>query len=240
MANKRKQIKIDKSNKYDKIIKENIENCVLPLINNFFHLDIDSSQLFEIEPVVQKTIEREADLLKKVKKNDGTDEYLLQIEFQSKNEQNMALRMLEYYGFIARKYDLIVKQYVIYIGDEPIKMEDGVNHPDVKSKFRIINIRAMDYKKFLVSSSPEYVILAILADFGKDSPEIATKNILQRIVTITETEKRYKNTLEKEKYLKQIDVISQLRGLQHIIIKTIKEMALTLDITKDLRYIEGE
>lgn len=243
MANKKnitQENQIDKSNKYDKIIKENIENCALPLINKFFDLNIQSSQLSEVDVSIQKTIERETDVFKKVNTGTKTDDYLLQIEFQSKNETDMHLRMLEYYGFMYRKHKLPIKQYVIYIGDEPMKMNNFINLPDLQFRFQIINIRSIDYKDFVASNIPEYVILGILGDFGKDTPETAAENILKKLITITETEKRYKNTLEQQKYLKQIDVISQLRGLQSIIIKLIKNMAITLDITKDIHYIEAK
>jgi predicted transposase YdaD len=230
----------DKSNKYDKIIKENIEPCVLSLINQFFGLNITLSQLSEIDVSIRKTIEREADIVKKVNFKNTKDDFLLHIEFQSKNENDMHFRMLEYYAFMTRKHKLPIQQYVIYIGDEAMKMESHLQHSNIQFRFQIINIRDINYQEFIKSDIPEFVILGILAGFGQDSPEKASENILERIVTITNTNPRYKNTLAKEKYLKQIDVISQLRGLQNIIIETIKNMALTLDITKDLRYIEGE
>lgn len=243
MANKKnitQKNQIDKSNKYDKIIKENIENCALPLINKFFDLNIKSSQLSEVDVSIQKTIERETDVFKKVNSDNKTDDYLLQIEFQSKNETDMNLRMLEYYGFMYRKHKLPIKQYVIYIGEEVMKMSNFINLPDLQFRFQIINIRSIDYKDFVASNIPEYVILGILGNFGNDEPETAAENILKKLIAITETENRYKNTLEQQKYLKQIDVISQLRGLQSIIIKLIKNMAITLDITKDIHYIEAK
>ncbi len=235
-------VKTDKSNKFDKIIKENINKSALPIINHLFALNIDDNQLSEVSSLNQTTFERETDVLKKVTfNNNDKKDFLIQIEFQTKNEVDMNMRMLEYFGILYRKYKLPIKQYVIYIGKDKMNMSNTIIEEDLNFKFEIIDIRSINYQEFIKSDIPEFVILGVLAQFGKDSPETASKNILERIDTITNTDERYKNTLEKEKYLQQIDIISQLRdNLQHTIIKTINNMAFTLNIKKDLRYKEGK
>ncbi len=234
------QIPIDKSNKFDKIIKENMVECTLPFIDNLFKLNIQPNDMVDIDTQIQSTQEREVDFLKKIKGRNGAEDYLLQIEFQSKNEVRMNARMAEYYTFLNRKYDLIVDQYVIYIGDEAMTMLNYTQHKNFSHRFEIINIRDINYLEFVKSDVPEFVILGILAGFGREKSEIVVENILQRIITITNNNQRYKNTLGQEKYLRQIDVMSQLRGLQSTIIKILKKMDFTFDITKDLRYQEGE
>ncbi len=234
----------DKSNKFDKIIKENIDKSALPIVNKLFSLDILETQLSEIDPLIQSTIERESDVLRKVTfEDDPKKNYLLQIEFQSKNETDMNIRMGEYFMILLKKHKLPVRQYVIYIGDEKMTMKNSFEYENIKFRFNLIDIRDIDYEEFLESDIPEFVILGILAKFDKGTERVVAKNILDRIITITETDIRYKGTLEQEKYLKQIDVMSGLRGLrglQNIIIETINNMPITLDITKDLRYQEGK
>ncbi len=207
-------------------------------------MDILETQLSEIDPLIQSTIERESDVLRKVTfEDDPKKNYLLQIEFQSKNEIDMNIRMGEYFMILLKKHKLPVRQYVIYIGDEKMTMKNSFEYENIKFRFNLIDIREIDYEEFLESDIPEFVILGILAKFDKGTERVVAKNILERIITITETDIRYKGTLEQEKYLKQIDVMSGLRGLrglQNIIIETINNMPITLDITKDLRYQEGK
>ncbi len=243
MSNKQRknqQDPIDKSNKFDKIIKENMVECTLPFIDNLFNLNIQPNDMIDVDPQIQTTMKREVDFLKKIKGHHGAEDYLLQIEFQTKNETRMNARMGEYYGILYTKYDLTVKQYVIYIGDEPMTMVNYTRHENFEHRFEIINIRDKNYLEFVKSDIPEFVILGILAGFGQDKPETAVRNILQQIITITDTNQRYKNTIEQQKYLRQIDVMSQLRGLQNTITQILKNMDITFDITKDLRYQEGE
>ncbi len=244
MEEKSKNKELDKSNKFDKIIKENIDKSAFPIVNKLFSLDILETQLSEIDPLIQSTRERESDVLRKVTfEDDPKKNYLLQIEFQSKNETDMNIRMGEYFMILLKKHRLPVHQYVIYIGDEKMTMKNSFEYKNIKFRFDIIDIRDIDYEEFLEEDIPEFVILGILAKFDKGTERVVAKNILDRIITITETDIRYKGTLKQEKYLKQIDVMSGLRGLrglQNIIIETINNMPITLDITKDLRYQEGK
>ncbi len=97
--------------KYDKIFKENIEELILPLAQKVLH--INPEELEEIKDDLQTTLERKPDFLKKVvSKNKTQKEYILHIEFQTVDEPKMVYRMLEYYGILARKYELEIKQYV--------------------------------------------------------------------------------------------------------------------------------
>ncbi|MDW8158215.1 MAG: hypothetical protein RML72_04970, partial [Bacteroidia bacterium] len=44
---------------------------------------------------------------------------------------------------------------------------------------------------------------------------------------------------EKERYLVNLEILSQLRNLQQLVIAKAKTMALEFDIKKDLRYLQG-
>ncbi len=55
MEEQPKNKEIDKSNKFDKIIKENIDKSALPIVNKLFSLDILETQLSEIDPLIQST-----------------------------------------------------------------------------------------------------------------------------------------------------------------------------------------
>jgi len=104
---------------YDKIIKENLEVTLPVIIKDLLGLEILTSE--ELSDEVQHTKERKPDALKKVTDNLGNS-YVLQIEFQLKDEREMVYRMAEYYIMLMRKYQLPIKQYVIFLKVEKPSM----------------------------------------------------------------------------------------------------------------------
>ncbi|MCB0842231.1 MAG: hypothetical protein KDE26_03080, partial [Bacteroidetes bacterium] len=99
---------------YDKIIRENIEELVIPLAQKVLQLDLRRTE--EIPDDLHTTIERRPDFLKKVLGENQKGTFILHIELQVANDPIMVERMLEYYGIIRRKYRLPVLQYVLYLG----------------------------------------------------------------------------------------------------------------------------
>ena len=81
------------ANHYDKILKENIEEILIPLVEKL--LDISLSNAKELPDAIQITLEREPELLKII-----DDEYLLQIEFQTADEARMVDRMYLYHTIL--------------------------------------------------------------------------------------------------------------------------------------------
>jgi hypothetical protein len=55
---------------------------------------------------------------------------LVQIEFQSRNERHLPLRMAEYLFSIGALHGRIPRQIVLYVGDEPMRMKDRIEGPD--------------------------------------------------------------------------------------------------------------
>ncbi len=217
---------------YDKIFKENIEEIILPLAKKV--LNIDPEGLEEIPNDLQHTIERKPDFLKKVIHKNSKKDYILHIEFQVVDEPEMVYRMLEYYALLLRDYKIELKQYVFYIGKGKAKMPIEINHKKLQFAFEVINMQEIDYHQFVNSSKAEEVILAILADFGKDKPQTVIDAILEKILIVTEP------NLKREKTVRQLEILSKLRKLQKQIIKSLETMALTYDIKNDLRYKEGK
>ena len=219
---------------YDKVWKENI-GALIPVLARKL-LNIEADQMDEINFDLQKTIERRPDFLRKVieKVEKPDDAYILHIEFQSANDEAMHFRMLEYFALIRRKYRLKVHQYVIYIGDGLSKMENTLSEEKLEYVFDIISLQSISYKEFVQSEMPEEIILAILANFDNQKPrQVATELLMQLNTIPTET-------IRKEKCVKQLEILSNLRNLQSIIIELIpKIMALEYDIKKDIRYQQG-
>jgi hypothetical protein len=224
------------SQEYDKIFKENIEELIIPFAEKL--LNINPKNLREIPNDLQTTLERKPDFLKKViadrKENKKGKDFILHIEFQTVDEKQMAHRMNEYYAILYRKYQLDVHQYVFFIGEGKAKMEKRIEAKNLSFRFEVINMQDFSYELFLNSNKPEEVILAILADFGKQSSETVIKNILQKIKDLP-----IENSIQKKTVIR-LEVLSKLRKLQSQIIEQLNAMALTYNIEEDLRYKQGE
>lgn len=182
------------SAQYDKVFKENIEAVISSIMQNL--LGITAVSLEELPDDIQHTKERKPDVLKKVTDNQGNT-FVLQIEFQVANEDEMVHRMLEYKGMLIRKYKLPTYQYVIFLGKGKAKMATELHNIDLLFKYNLLAINSVDYKIFLNSGQPEEIVLAILANFDKESSENALKQIISRLEETTHGD------LALKKYFKQ-------------------------------------
>jgi len=93
---------------------------------------------------------READLVIEV-----TDEKLIHIEIQATNENNMSGRMLLYLGLIFNQYKILPVQIVLYVGNEPMNMENQLEGEGVKYSYKLIDIREIDCRQLLESDIPD-------------------------------------------------------------------------------------
>ena len=158
------------ANKYDRILKENIQPIIPFLIKHILGLEV--TQLEEMKDKLQVTMEREADFIQRVKTGNPLTDYIIQIEFQVKNEKGLVKRLLLYYAILFNNHGIPVKQYVIYIGEaKKPDIKNTVEHEDLSYRFTAINLQDFDVELFLTSQKPEEILLAILANFGNNKPE---------------------------------------------------------------------
>jgi hypothetical protein len=217
---------------YDKVFKENAEEIYEALVKSL--LRIDTSQAQDLpQSDLQHTIERKADFLKKIIRENGR-EYALHIEIQADNHKKMDSRMLVYHALIYQIYGLDSQQFVIYIGNERLDMNDTIQHENMSFQYQIIDIRRYNSESFLQANTPEEVILAILGDFQQDGAETVIEKILLRLQQLTS------NSLMFGKYATQLEIISQLRNLKDSTQNQIKSMPIVFDITQTLAYAQGE
>ena len=141
-AKKKKQ----QSSQYDKIFKENIEAVISSIMQNV--LDITAVSMEELPDDIQHTKERKPDTLKKITADKGNI-FVLQIEFQVKDESEMIYRMLEYYAMLERKYKIPVKQFVIFLGADIPKMPTELDKERLRFSFPLVSLSAFDYHVFL-------------------------------------------------------------------------------------------
>lgn len=197
-------------------------------------LGITAVSMEELPDDVQHTKERKPDVLKKVT-DSQENTFVLQIEFQVANEAEMVYRMAEYYVMLARKYKLPVQQYVIFLGKSKLKMANELQNVNFSFKYNLLEIKAISYKIFLKSNKPEEVVLAILANFDKETPENALKSIIHRLEETTEGD------LALKKYFRQLRILAQLRKLEEKLKDIVMDsIAKYIDEEKDVAFLVGK
>ena len=220
------------ANQYDKIFKENIEAVIPSLMQNV--LGITPVLMEELPDDVQHTKERKPDVLKKITDSQG-DTYVLQIEFQVANEADMMYRMLEYYAMLGRKYRLPIRQYVIFLGKSKLKMATELQSTSLSFSYNLLEIKAIDYNLFLKSNKPEEIVLAVLANFNKEMPEKALRQIIHRL------EETIEGDLALKRYFKQLRILAQLRKLEQKLKDIVMDnIAKYIDEEKDVAFLVGK
>jgi len=221
----------DQTNQYDKIFRENMEVALPGIIRNLLGNDIVSSE--EIPDDIQHTKERKPDLLKKIKDGDGKV-FILHIEYQVKDENEMVYRMAEYKVMLLRKYKLAVKQFVLFMGRGSPRMPTEINEADLQYRYRLTALSEVDYRVFLRSDKPEEKILGILANFEDDGAELALKNILIGVQASSAGD------FAQSRYFKQLRILAQLRNLDIKFMEAMKSITKYFKEERDPLYRRGE
>ena len=217
---------------YDKILKENMEELILPLSDKL--LDLSLGPIEELPNDLQNTLERKPDLLKRVRGDKRDASYLLHIEFQVKDETTMVDRMLLYYAMLWEKYHEPVKQYVVFIGRRKPKMPTALQSEMLNYRFTLVDIRELNYRNLLnTATQPEEAVLAILSNFKKSEADTVIPEILRKLQKLAGDERKLR------RYVRQIEILANLRNLQLQVIKHTETMALTYNIETDVRYQQG-
>ncbi|TAG03792.1 MAG: hypothetical protein EAZ44_05650 [Cytophagia bacterium] len=230
MANKKQEY----ANAYDKILKENIFETIKPFLKQMLGIDIENKKIEYIPTSLQKTLEVEADFLGKIIHQNKKDDFILHLEFQSQDNLKMENRMLFYQGFLRLKYTIPIQQYVIYLGKGKSKMKSFIKDKLLDFEYNLINFQDFDINYFIESNIPEVVILGILANYKGENTDKIVDKILQRI-TATEID-----VTNQQKYVQQLEILSNLRDLQATIKQKINNMAFVYDLKNDIRFKEGQ
>lgn len=222
----------NQTNQYDKILKENLENTLPAIIRDILKLDIVKSE--ELPDDVQHTKERKPDALKKVTNSEG-ETYVLHVEFQVKDEKEMIFRMAEYSIMLLRRYQLPLKQYVIYLRDNKPLMQTHLETNYHKFSYKLICVADSNYKLFLKSNNPEVKMLGILANFGKDDNSKAIRSIVEQIKDSAT------GNFAESRYFKQLRIFVHLRGSLELEFKKVMESVSTFfKEENDFLYQKGE
>ncbi|MBB3840035.1 hypothetical protein FHS57_004048 [Runella defluvii] len=232
-AKKKKRPPIgQQSSQYDKIFKENLEAVISSIMQNI--LEITAVSVEELPDDIQHTKERKPDVLKKVTDNQG-DTFVLQIEFQVANDDEMVHRMLDYKAMLIRKYRLPIYQYVIFLGKGQPKMETHLTDVGLTFEYNLLSINSVDYKIFLKSNRPEEIVLSVLANFGQETSENALKDIILRLEETTSGD------LALKRYFKQLRILAQLRKLEQKLKNIVMDsIAKYIDEKRDVAFLIGQ
>lgn len=217
-------------NQYDKILKENAEAIFLPLVEKRLGVKIKSFR--PMKDKVQTTLEREMDFFYEVETNEG-EKFLLHLEFQSDDEEDMIYRGGEYHGIAMRLKKLEIRHIVIYLGTKTPTMRTQLTEKEIYRGFDLINLHALNTQTLLSSQVPDVIILAILADYEPEQAEAILRLIMRELKAVC------KDPNELSKYIQQLIILSRLRKLDQITTKIAEEMPISYNIETDYLYQRG-
>ncbi len=207
------------TNLFDRMLRETFEGIVIKakdLTNLPFSFNYHVKASFYTANL-PKTIEKQMDFAKIVERKDNGNEEVLHIEFQTKSEKNMVVRMQFYLAMMQEWAQVPVKQYVIYLGEQPATMathmSEHIPGNYVDYHYELIEIRNYDADTLLVSDIPEIVVLAILAARGNVQPLEFVVKVLKRLKEVCHTEHQL------NKFVQQLATLSSLRNLDQVILK---------------------
>ncbi|MDW8087348.1 MAG: Rpn family recombination-promoting nuclease/putative transposase, partial [Candidatus Calescibacterium sp.] len=204
--------------RYDREIKRTFEKVALGVLR------ILGYEIVEIKPI---PLEMQfgklvADFLAIVKLKDGT-EFILHIEFQTKNDPDMPKRMLGYFYVVISRYNLPVKQIVIYLGKEELRMSNRIEMRNVGTsilyEYEIIDIKNVEAEKFLESDNPDVYLLGILGKTQNISEVI--KKIISRLRESFEKGEISKHDLLE--YINRLGVFGELRDIREDLRKEVEK-----------------
>jgi predicted transposase/invertase (TIGR01784 family) len=95
-------------------------------------------------------------------------------------------------------------------------------------------MKKLDPKPFLQSSNPEEVLLAILCNVNEEQMEDLLRSLTSRLVELLP------NNAKINKFIQQLLVLTRLRQVNDKSLKIIKNMPVTIDISKDILYKKGK
>lgn len=215
---------------YDKIIKENLEAIFLPLLEKLTGIQVIQSE--EVKDKLQRTLEREPDFLKLITDGSG-NKFILQLEFQTQNDAKMVYRMAEYKALLLRKYELPVKQFVIFLGTANPSMKTQLNPEEQILGFELKNIKDLPVDHTLSSEVPEEIILSILANYPESNIPRVINSIVNKLQKISSDE------IQLRRAIQQLFILSRLRNLEEEVEKKVNSMPITYDIKTDQLYNKG-
>ena len=221
----KRKLKTPAHQDFDKLLRSNIVPALALILGKVLMLDIQ--QTTPIPTTFPRTKEKRVDYAVKVRDTSGK-EYIIHIEFQTKNDKRMHQRMLEYCETLYGHFGLDVIQFVLFIGSGKPSMITEISLTNLQYRYHIIDLKTIDYHIFLDSQKPEEIMLAILCQFTRKEAQDVITHIIERLFTAADV-------ADLPKYFIQLEILSKLRNLQRQTSQTIEKMPIHYDLKTDIR-----
>ena len=227
----KEKTKITETAIYDKLFREISPVFLAVFVEKVLGLEI--VEYTELKDKIQVTRQKETDTLRKVKDSQG-NVFILQVEIQTSNNPNMALQMADYWVLLYQLYGLPIKQYVLYVGQEPVSMPDRLDYPNLNFGYTLLSFSDLPYDLFINSEQPEIKMLALLGDLKGASPFDLTEDIVKTIDTLPEP------VSSKKSRLMQLRILIQLRKFESHLEVAMLKAATFFKEERDPFYKRGQ
>lgn len=156
------------------------------------------------------------------------DGRILHLEFQSRNDREMASRMHEYLHLLMRRFPgCEIVQIVLYVGPEPMNMVAGLTSKQLKYEYDLYDIRQMDGSALLASPEAGDRALALLC--GAEEPRETVRRILESWRGLSDR--------ERVALADRLVVLSGLRKLKDVVKEEVQNMALTPEFIEQNEWV---
>jgi predicted transposase YdaD len=215
---------------YDRIVRENIAALVEVFFYNFMGIQPITSQ--RQDPNLPKTLEKKPDYVSMITLPSHQEPIILHLEIQTQTDYHMHLRMFEYNALLRRKYGLHVLQCVILLSGDGKNMPSKIQFQDLDFGFSVIPFEQVSLDSLLSTGIPELVVMAILANFDQGE----ARGVIRRILVLLR--ERVTDVKELQKYLTQLNILSNIKDISELVRQEISAMNLLYDPKKDAFYQE--
>ena len=193
----------------DIISKQIIKHITYDLATYLLDLDIDADSIELIETEHQRIEDRRADLVARVCDSAG-ESFILHLEVQNNNQTIMQWRMLRYLTDIKLGHGtLAVRQYLIYIGREPLTMAKGIHEGQLNYTYNLLDMHHVDCETLISRDNPDALLLAILCDFKETDPQVIINRIVLRLHQLIGSDER-----QFREYISILEILSENRDLK--------------------------
>ncbi|MBL8194708.1 MAG: DUF4351 domain-containing protein [Blastocatellia bacterium] len=207
--------------KYDIVLKELFQATSNRLVQLLVGENLQVVEQLNIEFAEVAT--RRADLVMRL-----SNGRIYHLELQSIDDEEMVLRMLEYYWLIFKQYRQIPLQQVIYVGNKVFNGTTSISHPNLQFSYQLIDIRSFPADFLLESNFLSDNLLAILCRSSDTRFVIA--QILEKISLLPRH--------DREDALTKLFILSGLRNFETLILQELNSMSTSFDI-RDNSFLSG-
>ncbi len=191
---------------YDSVMKDLFQRDRPSMLLDWLTGGVPVRQILNVE--MARVVERRADAVFLLQ-----DDSIFHLEFQTRNDKEMPYREGIYCLLLGRKYRRRIRQAVLYLGQERMRMANKLDLGETKVAYTLIDIREIDAATLMDSGRPADLVLAMLARGGAER----LAEIVKRAAGLPSG--------EREEVISEIAVLCGLRRLQEPLIMELKSMA---------------